>query len=88
MRFGSQYKITKNGNITSVNVRKVRDYQDFCNETVHEERVQIMRISDFDGIMAQMHLDYPLTDHGGWIEYGTGNKMYCVKSWVTREVIE
>ena len=88
MRFGNQYKIVKNGGITSVNVRKVRDYQEFHNETVHEERVQIIRISDFDDIMAKMHIEHPLTDHGGWIEHGANGKLYCVKTWTTKRPID
>lgn len=89
MRFGSQYKITKHPNgIIETAVKKVRDYQEIANETIHEERVQIIRISDFDDIMAKMHIDHALNDHGGWIEHGSGGKLYCVKTWTTKQPIE
>ena len=79
MRFGSSYKITKHPNgLIETNIKKVRDYTEIANETIHEERVQIIRISDFDDIMAKMHIDHALEDHGGWVEHGPNGRMYVV----------
>jgi carbonic anhydrase len=85
MRFGATFQITKQlgSPITQVAVNKVRDYNEYVNETIHEERVQIMRIQDFDTITAQMHIDHALQDHGAWVEYRDG-KMYVVKAWITK----
>lgn len=86
MRFGSTFHIEKQANspIISVAIKKVRDYNEYVNETVHEERVQIIKISDFDNILQQMHIDHALQDHGAWVE-NRGGKMVVVKCWITKD---
>lgn len=86
MRFGAAYKIindSKSG-VTSASVKKYRDYAEYVNETVYEERVQIMRVSDFDTIVTQLHIDHPLEDRGAWLEHGKDGKMYVVKCWIEK----
>lgn len=86
MRFGAIYKITNDAKtgITSATVKKYRDYNEYVNETVHEERVQILRVSDFDTIVEQLHIAHPLEDHGAWLEHGKDGKLYVVKCWVEK----
>jgi carbonic anhydrase len=87
MRYGSTFHIEKQPGtgLTTVTTQKVRDYEEYVNETTYHERVQIMKIDDFDTITKQMHIDHALQDHGAWLEH-QGGKMYVVKSWVTRNV--
>jgi carbonic anhydrase len=89
MRFGATYQIQKdtNSNITKTHVKKVRDHTEFVNETVVEERIQIIKIQDFDTLVSQLHIDHALQDHGAWIEYANG-KMYAVLGWIERDSID
>lgn len=83
MRFGSKTEsITKDG-VTTSKLTLYRDYDEVHSETVCEERVQIMKIQDFDTIVAKMHIDHALQDYGAWIEH-KGDKMYVVKRWIER----
>lgn len=85
MRFGSTFHITKQAGspITQVAVKKVRDHNEYVNETIHEKRVQIIKIQDFDTLVAQMHIDHALQDHGAWVEHKSG-KMYAVLCWIEK----
>ena len=85
MRFGSTFTIQKDtkSNVTKIAVVKYRDYDEFVNETVFEERKQIIKIQDFDTLVAKLHIDHALQDHGAWIEYKDG-KMYAVLGWIER----
>lgn len=83
MRFGTKTEIRTDGNVTRTTVTKYRDYQETVSEDILEERKQIMKIQDFDTLVAQMHIDHALQDHGAWIEY-RGDKMYAVLRWVEK----
>lgn len=82
-RFGATYRIEQQGPVTKVAVSKVRDYNEYVNETIHEQRVQILKIQDFDTLVEKLHIDHALQDHGGWIEY-RDKKMYAVLSWIEK----
>lgn len=83
MRFGSSYHIKSDpkNNLLQVRVQKIRDYNEYVNEIIKEERVQIMKIQDFDTLINKLHVEHPMKEHGGWIEYRQG-KMYAVLTWV------
>jgi hypothetical protein len=83
MRFGVKTEIKTENGVTTSKVTKFRDYDEVHNETICEERVQIMKIQDFDTIAAKMHVDHALQDHGCWVEY-KGDKMYVIKRWIER----
>lgn len=85
MRFGATYHVIKQSNspITQTAIKKYRDGKEYIDEIVSEERVQILKIQDFDTITTQMHIDHALQDHGAWVEYRDG-KMYVVKSWIEK----
>lgn len=83
MRFGTKTEIKIENGITTSKTTKFRDYNEIVNETICEERKQIMKIQDFDTLVAQMHIDHALQDHGAWIEY-RGDKMYAVLSWIEK----
>ena len=85
MRFGATFNIQKDSksNLTRTTVKKYRDYDEFVNEVICEERRQIMKIQDFDTLVERLHIDHALQDHGAWIEYKDG-KMYAVLGWVEK----
>ena len=85
MRFGATLKITKSADspITKTEVHKYRDYQEYVNETIHEERRQIIKIQDFDTLVQKMHIDHALSSsYGAWIEKSKDGKMYAILCWV------
>ena len=85
MRFGATYNITKDSKnpVLKVAITKYRDYDEYVNETIHEERKQIIKIQDFDTLVSKLHIDHALSDHVAWIEYKDG-KMYAVLTWITK----
>ncbi len=83
MRFGSKTEIKVENGVTTSKTTKFREYEEIVNETICEERVQIMKIQDFDTIVNKMHIDHALQDHGAWLEY-KGDRMYVVKRWIER----
>lgn len=83
MRFGTKTEIKIEDGVMTSKTTKFRDYQETVNETICEERVQIMKIQDFDTLVAKMHIDHALQDHGAWLEY-KGDKMYAVLKWIER----
>lgn len=85
MRFGATFQIQKDSksNLTKTNIKKYREYNETVNETIYEERRQIIKIQDFDTLVAKLHIDHALEDHGAWIEYKDG-KMYAVLGWIER----
>lgn len=83
MRFGTKTEIRVKDGVTVTKTTKFRDYAETMNEDIYEERIQIMKIQDFDHLVAKMHIDHALQDHGAWIEY-KGDKMYAILRWVER----
>jgi len=81
MRFGTKIERVTQDGITKSKTTIFRDYDEAHTETVCEERIQVMKIQDFDTIVAQMHIDHALHDYGAWLEH-KGDKMYVVKRWI------
>jgi preprotein translocase subunit SecA len=83
MRFGSVIKTTSNNGIVKATVLKYHDYTETVNETVYEQRVQIMKVSDFDTIVEEMHKEHALDKgYGAWLDKTKDGKLYVVKSWI------
>ena len=73
---------TKNG-ITKVRSTKYHDGNVTRDETIIEERVPIIKISDATTVFDQMHLDHAFTSYGAWVEKNpTSGKLYVVKCWI------
>lgn len=84
MRYGAVYKYQKDGNKIKSTVQKYHEYSETVDETVYEERVQILKVTDVADILEQMLIDHALKDVGVYLEHGKSGKMYAVKTWVER----
>lgn len=67
-------------------IAKYRDGIETVRETVYEERVQILRVTDYDTIVEDMHKKHALDiGYGAWLEKYNNGKMYVTKRWIVRE---
>lgn len=86
MQYGEKQTITQDGDAEVESTTKYRHGLPFVEEEVYKERVEIMRPSDLDDIIIQMHIDHALDGiYGAWIEKAAnGSRLYAVKYWVKR----
>jgi hypothetical protein len=67
-------------------VAKYRDGIETIKETVYEERVQIIKISDYNTIVEDMHAKHALdVGYGAFLEKYNNGKMYVTKRWIVKE---
>jgi len=67
-------------------IAKYRDGVETVKETVYEERVQIIKVSDYNAIVEDMHAKHALDmGYGVFLEKFNNGKMYAVKKWIVRE---
>ena len=87
MNFGDVRHIKVEGDTEIEHSSKYFSGQVTVDEEIHKERVQIIRPSDLDDIVRQMHIDHALdSTYGAWVEKTNTNKLYAVKYWVVRRM--
>ena len=89
MRFGEVQTSETNDNQQHETVVKVRNGEEVVKEETFREWVQVMRVSDLDDIINQMHIEHALTSkYGAWLEKQDNGTLYVVKYWSKREAIK
>lgn len=88
MQFGTKTtRTTKNG-ILTVRSQKYHEGKVTSDETICEERVPIIKITDANTVFEQMHLEHAFTNYGAWVEKNpTSGKLYVVKCWVQQNEV-
>lgn len=83
MKFGTKTTITHTNGIMTTKIEKYHDGAVTKAEAINEERIPIIRYSDADTILEQMHIEHALTNYGVWVEKNpTSGKLYVVKCWI------
>lgn len=59
---------------------KLRHGLPFLEECIYKERIQVMRITDLDTIIAEMHTKHALDEqYGAWLEKAKDGRLYVIK---------
>jgi hypothetical protein len=83
MQYGEIKSVEGNDNKSIETTIKMHEGRVTTQKKEFRERVQIMRVTDLDLIIEDMHLKHALDfAHGAWIER-SGDKLYAVKYYAT-----
>ena len=80
MQFGEIKSIEGDENKSIETTTKVHNGEVSSHKQEFKERVQVLRATDLDTIIEEMHIKHALDfAHGAWLEKYDNGKMYVVK---------